>query len=376
MHLDVVELTKDLIAIPSVSQDTNLEISDYLDRLLSQAGFEVERLEYLDDHGIRKISLVAKIGRGKGGLGLFSHSDTVPGGDGGDWDPFTPSVADGRLIGRGSCDMKGPLAATIVAAMSLNAAELQRPLFVVITADEEAGYGGANQVAAASALLKPGWPDVGVVAEPTCLRPVYAHKGGIRVAVTAHGRAAHTSTGQGISANFLIAPFMAEMAALDRLFKKDTRFMNRVFDPPSNGFNMVIDDGNCRSNVTAAKTTCTLSLRTMPNDHRDEALAMIMASAGKYNLDVSWHSVEPHFVSPDAPIVQAALRASGAAEPETVPFGTEAAVYTDYLPVVILGPGDIAQAHTTGEWIDTAELQRSVPVYRQMIETFCINAGP
>jgi acetylornithine deacetylase len=296
----------------------------------------------------------------------------VPG-DAGEWEPFNPVVKDGRLIGRGSCDMKGPLAATLVAASQIDARQLRKPLYILVTADEEVGYGGAYQVARESQLFKANWPAYVVIAEPTRLIPVYAHKGGLHVYVTAHGRAAHTSTDKGISANFLIAPFLAEMAELWKLFRSDKRFQNDEFDPPTNGFNLVLNDGNCKSNVTAAKTTATMNIRTMPNDHREEAVNLIVEKAQKYNLEVRTKGWGPFYVARDAEIVQAALKATGQAQAETVPFGTEALVYQDYVAQqVILGPGDIAQAHTVGEWIDVAQLEQAVGVYRRLIEMFCL----
>ena len=369
--LDVMDLAKALIAIPSESQRSNQEIADFLAALLSDLGYTVEALAYTDACGERKVSLVARIGGGQGGLGLFAHSDTVPG-QATQWAAFYPIVIDGKLIGRGSCDMKGPLAAAIVAASRLRPSQLRAPLTLVITSDEEQGYGGAYAVIEQSQLLAAGWPPVGVVTEPTRLSPVYAHKGGIGVEVTAEGRAAHTSTGRGVSANFLIAPFLAEMAELAQLFAHDRRFMNSEFDPPTNGFNMVLDDGGCPPNVTAAKTVCTLSLRTMPNDHRDEALALIAESATRHGLTLSSNAFDPVYTPPDSEIVRAALEATQTTQPETVPFGTEAAVYRDFTSLVVLGPGSIEQAHTVGEWIDVDELQTAVGVYERLIRRFCL----
>ncbi len=370
MGLDVVQLTRELVAINSVSQRSNEEVSDLLETTLKGCEFEVERLEYLDNNGERKVSLVGKKGDGPNGFGLFSHSDTVPGLEG-EWDPFDPVIQDGRLFGRGSCDMKGPLAATIAAGEKVNAADLQSPLFIVVTADEEISSAGARQVAEASELFNAECPKHGVIAEPTRLTPVYAHKGGGRVFVTANGRAAHTSTDKGVSANFLIAPFLAEMAALAELLKTDESFMNKEFDPPTNGFNMVLDDGGCRPNVAAAKTVCTLSFRPMPNDRSDDVIAMITETAEKYDLEVSSQKGTPFYVSPDAEIVQAGLKATGATKPGTVPFGTDAHAFKNHLQLVILGPGDIVQAHTVGEWIDIEQLSAAVGVYQRMIEMFC-----
>jgi acetylornithine deacetylase len=370
MTQDVLQLTKELVAIPSASNISNAEVSNFVEAQLKQIGFDVERLAYTEPTGEEKVSLVAKLGKGAGGIGFFSHSDTVPGDQG--WNPFDPVEQNGRLIGRGSCDMKGPLAATMIAAAQIDATKLRKPLYIVVTADEEVGYGGAYQVEKASAFFKKSWPTYGIVAEPTQMIPVYAHKGGIHVYVTAHGRAAHTSTDRGISANFLMAPFLAEMAALVPVFKSDERYLNHDFDPPTFGFNMVINDFGCKSNVTAAKTVCTLSLRTMPNVNHDEAVALITEKAHKYNLEVKTKGAGPFQVAPDAEIVQMALKVTGRQKAETVPFGTEAIVYQKYLQQVILGPGNIAQAHTVGEWIDVAQLTAAVDVYKRLIEMVCL----
>lgn len=371
MKQDVLQLTKDLVAIPSASNISNAEISDFIEAQLKQIGFTVERLSYTEPTGEAKVSLIAKLGQGTGGLGLFSHSDTVPGGQ--DWNPFDPVERDGRLFGRGSCDMKGPLAATMIAAAQIDATKLRKPLYIVVTADEEVGYGGAYQVEKESKLLQESWPAYGVVAEPTQMIPVYAHKGGIHIYVTAYGTAAHTSTDRGVSANFLIAPFLAEMAALVPVFKSDERFLNREFDPPTFGFNMVINDFGCKTNVTAAKTVCTLGLRTMPKVNHEEALAMIKEKAQKYNLEVTTRGGGPFYVSPESAMVQMALQATGLPKAETVPFGTEALVYQAHVPQqVILGPGNIAQAHTVGEWIDVAQLSGAVQTYQKLIEMICL----
>jgi acetylornithine deacetylase len=368
---DVVQLTKDLVAIDSVSQRSNAEVSDLLEETLQRYAFEVERLEYVDEQGERKVNLVAKKGEGSDGFGLFSHSDTVPG-NGWDRDPLDPGVEGGCIIGLGCCDMKGPLAATIVAGADVDASTLKRPLFIVVTSDEETSCLGARHVVEASVLFRTNRPRHGVIAEPTHLTPVYAHKGGGRITVTAHGRAAHTSMDRGISANFLIAPFLAEMAELEKLFKADTSFMNHDFTPPTIGFNMVIDDGGCKPNVTAAKTVCTISFRTMPNDRRDDVIAIVTAKAERYGLHVSSSITTPFSISPETEIVQAGLRATGVTQPGTIPFGTDAMVFKDHLQLVILGPGDIAQAHTAGEWVEVAQLERAVGVYRRMIEMLCV----
>jgi acetylornithine deacetylase len=267
--------------------------------------------------------------------------------------------------------MKGALAATMLAAAGADAGKLKQPIYVVITSDEENGHLGAHYILNHSATLRANWPKYAVVAEPTQLRPVYAHKGGALITVTAHGTAAHTSTEKGVSANFLIAPFLSEMSELLAVFQNTERFKNHEFDPPTNGFNLTIDDGNCRPNVTAAKTVARLSLRLMPNDHRDEQIAMIEEKAKAHNLEVDYRIIEPFYITPHSKVVQAACRATGIPKAITVPYGTEAEAYQRFTQPVILGPGSIDQAHTRSEWVDIDQLQNAVDVYEKMINQLC-----
>lgn len=369
-ELNVLSLAKTLVNIQSVSAQSNVEISDYIESWLTSVGFTIERLEYKDKNGVLKANLVAKLGHGTGGMAFCSHSDTVPG-EG--WDAFSAVVKDGRLYGRGSCDMKGPLAATMVAAARIDASKLRQPLYIVVTADEEIGLDGAKYLAQHSALLRASRPQYGIIAEPTRLVPVYGHKGYARIFVTAHGKAAHTSTGQGISATFRIAPFMAEMAQLAEQLKQDESYMNHDFSPPTNGFNMIVNDGNCALNVTAAKTEVTLSFRTMPNSRAEELLALILEGAANYGLETRPAYHEGLYTSLDSNVVKAACAVTGISSPELVSFGTDGIYLQAAIDeLMILGPGDIAVAHTVGESIPIEELEHSVELYGEMIERLCM----
>lgn len=371
MALDVVQLTRDLVAVDSVSARSNATVADLLEGVLRRRAFEVERLEYDDPNGERKVSLVGRRGTGTGGLAFFSHLDTVPG-IGWDRDPWTPAVEGGKLIGLGACDMKGPLAATLVAADGIDARSLARPILVIATADEEISGAGASQVITESVLFRQTRPTHGVVAEPTSLTPVYAHKGGATVTVTANGVAAHTSTDRGTSANFLIAPFLAEMAELAQRLKTDSSYHNAEFNPPTLGFNMTLNDGGGPTNVTAARTVCRLAIRPMPNDRSGDVIAEITARARAYGFETATVAFSPYAVAPDAAVVRVACEASGVAVPQTVPYGTDASFFQGAIEAVILGPGNIAQAHTNGEWIELSQLHKAIDVYTRMIERVCL----
>lgn len=372
MSHDVIELTQNLVKIQSVSRDSNAAVSDYIQTILEEIGCTIERLEYVDDNGECKVNLVGKLGEGSGGLAFCSHSDTVPGQEV-DWAAFDPVVENGRLYGRGSCDMKGPLAATIVAAGRIDPAQLKQPIYIVVTADEEIGLFGAKHVADYSTILREGKPTYGIIAEPTTMIPVYAHKGGVHVKVTSHGVAAHSSTDKGTSANFPLARFMAEMADLRDLALRDKMFMNNEFNPPTNGFNMTMTDFGTPGNVTAPRAQCNVGFRAMPNAGAEEMLDMITSAAEKYGFEYEVSTHAPLYVSTNSNLVQVAVRALNGRKPETVPYGTDGLYLQAIIPeMVVLGPGDIGVAHTVGEYVPLAELTQAVDVYEKMIHDLCL----
>ena len=373
--MDVIELTQELVKQPSVTRWSNVAITDYLEEQLRSLDGQIERLEYVDENGERKANLIAKFGTGAGGLALCSHSDTVPGQEQ-DWDPFDPRIEGDRMYGRGSADMKGPLAATIIAASKIDIGKLRKPVYIVVTSDEEIGLVGARYVKEHSRILKNDRPEWGIIAEPTTMIPVYAHKGFIDIKVTAYGEAAHTSTDKGTSATFLLAPFMADIAALAAETKQDERYMNHEFDPPTSGFNMTVDDGNCASNVTSPKTTCNITFRGMPNARSEELTDHIVALAESYGFDVKTDIVQSLFCDTNSRLVKESLRATGLAKAETVPYGTDGAELAAVIKeMVILGPGDIQVAHRVNEHVPVAELHQAVDVYTRLIEALCYQAA-
>lgn len=371
-NLDVLDLTQELVRFNTVSSQENIALPEYLEGIFKAHGFETERIDYHDAEGVLKRTLVAKKGEGEGGIGFFSHSDTVPGGGWSSRDPWSPVVEGERLIGLGACDMKGPLAASIVAGAPIDGAALNKALIIGVTADEEIGYQGAREMLERSELLRAAKLKYAIVPEPTSLAPVYAHKGGAGVVVTAHGKAAHTSTDAGISANFLLAPFLADMAKLAEEIKRDTSFHRPEFSPPTPGFNMIINDFGTAGNVFAVKAQAQVGFRPMPGDRSEELLAMIIASAESHGLEVTRSKLTQGFsTDPSSPIVQSVAAATDRA-PKSVSYGSEASLYAPLYESVLCGPGDIAQAHTDGEWIEIAQLYEAVEVYTSLINTFCM----
>ena len=229
MKLDVVNLTKALVAYPSESQTSNVEVTQHIAGVLGQLGFQIEEVPYTDEAGVAKLSIVGKLGTGEGGLALMSHDDVVPANPADGWhrDPYDSYEANGKLYGRGSCDMKGPLAASIGAAARFKAADLNAPIYIVVTADEEVHTVGAQKVTAHSKLFAEASTGCGIICEPTSLRVVHAHKGSLAIQVTAKGRPAHTSTLKGTNANLKMIPFLAEMKRFNERVLSARRYATR-----------------------------------------------------------------------------------------------------------------------------------------------------
>ena len=374
--MDAIELTKTLIGYDTVSPKSNVEVMDYLTNILKSIDCEVERVEYKDPAGTLKVNLIGRKGGNSGerGLALLGHIDTVPA-IGWEENPFDARVFDGKMYGRGSCDMKGSVACMIEVASRYSASQLDAPLYVVITADEEVGYFGATAVVKKSEMFKKhGFPQYGVVGEPTELKAVYAHKGAVRFTVTAYGRAAHSSTDEGDNANLKMIPFLSEMRDIHQELTTNTKYYNFEFTPPYTDWNITISDGECTANITAPKSVCNINYRPMPGDNPQEWIDRAREIAEKCELEFNlFINAGPVRTPPDAEIIKTALEITGDSKPHTVSYSTDAAEFSKYMETVIIGPGSILQAHTVNEWMALDQFEKGVNIFAQFVEKFCVS---
>jgi len=373
-QLSVVDLTRRMIELRSVSGDDNTELAAFLEQTLRELEFETEPVEYEHPPGVRKVSIAARKGDGEAALALCGHLDTVPA-EGWEFDPFQPFVEGGRLYGRGSSDMKGGVAAMLCAAAEWARGDLARSLCLLLTSDEERGFLGARALMERSALLRECAPKRGVIGEPSMMRVVNAHKGAGQVLAVATGKAAHSSTGKGVNANLKMIPFLQEMKEVHDMLTTDEEHFNRDFDPPYADWNITMSDGESPPNVTPPWSRCTVNFRPMPGQDPAPILARATEAGKRHGVEVTVRkAVEPLLTPPDAEIVQAALEATGQDKPGTVSYNTEALVLRSLMEVIILGPGSIDQAHTIGEWVDVSQLHRAVEVYAKLIERLCVGS--
>lgn len=376
--MTVQETLAQLVAIDSVSARSNAEIANFLTIRCEAMGLIVRRLPYLDDRGVEKSNLIALAGANFSAipeveLALVGHTDTVP------YDPnwleaTTLIEREGKLFGRGACDTKGFIAATLEAVGNTDLKKLRRPLGLVFTADEEVGLIGAKRLAEARPLRA----RYSIVGEPTSLQPIRAGKGYCLAEVIVRGREGHSAyPALGASAVFRAARLVAR---IERITKQLETEQHPDFDPPYTTLNVGLIRGGTAKNVIAGECRLTLEWRPIPGDEPNRVLNLVHAALSEeQKLDPAFvceidasRADEGFEVSADSRLVQLLERLSGK-KAGTVAFGTEAAQMMELgAEAVVLGPGNIRVAHQTGEFVPVDELDRCVEILRQVIEFACL----
>ncbi len=381
--MDPVSTAQQLIAFESVTSVSNAAVSSYLAQLLDQLGFQVESLPYTDGRATDKVCVTAKFTPGNDasstspGIGFFCHTDVVSV-DG--WNcpqgaPFSGAVSDGRLWGRGACDMKGPIAAALSAYSQLDLSSLTRPLYFFATGDEECGMSGARLLADKSKhfaeMVKS--QSVGIIGEPTSLQVVNSHKGGCHVDVSSFGVAAHSSTSEARNANWQMIPFLSFLRELVQRTESEQRFRNEAFTPPTVTLNLVIENKPNAANITVGQTTCQIFLRPMPAVDWQHILDEIVRVAMEMELTVrAWPPLLPLDTPADSSFVQTALRILEQTSPRAVSYATDGCCFHALSQLIVIGPGNIEQAHRCDEWIELEQLHRGVDIYRRLFEHYAM----
>ena len=375
--MTVAETLAELVSIDSVSSRSNTEIIAYLATRCQAAGLAVKRFHHIDDVGIEKTNLVALAGAEFSDklaieLALVGHTDTVP------YDPtwteaLQLTAREEKLFGRGACDTKAFIAATLTAIESTDLSQLKKPLALVFTSDEEIGCLGAKRLAEA----RPFAAQYAIVGEPTSLQPMRAGKGYCLAEITVRGREAHSAyPGLGASAIFRAARLIERIELIAEKLKSDQR---AGFDPPYTTVNVGIINGGSAKNVVAGRCRFTLEWRPIPGQKSDHVLSLVkqaVADLQQHDSDfvceIDAARVDDSFETrADSSLVQFLEQVSGNAS-GTVAFGTEApSMIALGADAVVFGPGDIRVAHRTGEFVPVDQLHECVNTLRQAIEHFC-----
>lgn len=371
----IQSLVKELVAENSVSSLSNVSASQKVADWLESIGFDIEWVEYQDSLGVAKANIVAvrrplHATLETGGAGYLAHTDVVPVDD---WNtgfngPFEAVERNGRLYGRGTCDMKGSLCCAILAASQIEHASQKRPLFMVVTADEEVGMHGAQHVDQRSKL----WQEmiqrdvVGIIGEPTEMQVVHGHKGTYGVILRANGQSAHTSTGRGINANYALIPALAPLLALRDETETSPEYRNSDYDPPTLTWNMVIKNEPLALNVTTATAEVQIFYRPMPGLDLSRIENRLRQIQKDYGLEWIDRGEKPSwYVDPQAPWIRQMLDFTGQDQSQTVCYGTDGSVLQGLSKLVVCGPGSIEQAHRKDEWVSIDQLNHAIDVYTQ-----------
>ena len=371
------EMIEALIAFPTVSSDSNLALIEFVQ-------------SYLDSHGIasklvrsdcgQKANLFATVGPSvPGGVVLSGHTDVVPV-DGQPWDtnPFELVEADGKLFGRGTCDMKSFFA--IALALVPEMAALQKPIHFALSYDEEIGCLGAPRLIEAIKAELPE-PLAVVVGEPTSMRVVTGHKGIFHFDTVVRGFEAHSSQQhRGVPAVMYagrLINWLAEKQA-DNAAKARA---DCPFEPAYTTLHCGVVHGGTAHNICARECTFVTDIRTMPDEcpqryfealqryAREELEPAMQAVHPHTGIDFKVHAEVPGFaVSEDEPAVLLAKQLTGQNESEVVPYGAESGQFQAAgFSVVMCGPGSIDQAHQPNEFIELTQVDQGVAFVRRLI---------
>jgi acetylornithine deacetylase len=376
---DALALTRALVAIdsrnPSLASDGPGEgpIAEFLADVLRRWGFQVDLFEALPG----RPNVVARIAGGNAGYSLLlnGHLDTV-GVEGMTHAPHDPVDRDGRLYGRGSCDMKAGIAAMCAAAVRAAKSDLGGEIIVTAVADEEFASAGTRVILDAGITAH-----AAIVTEPTRLTIAPAHRGFAWCDVVVHGRAAHGSRYElGVDAVAHAGLLLAELHA------HDATTLRAKQHPLLGSASMHAGTIHGGNGISTYPERCEFSLerRTLPGergasflDEVREAAARVKARVPNFHAEFKLGLVqEPNDVAVDHRIVQAlgaAAKDAGVSAPIAgLSCWTDAALLTAKgIPAVCFGPGDIALAHAAEEYVPVAEIEQATDVLTRTIIAWC-----
>lgn len=369
---DAIELTRALLRFDTVNPPGNESLcAEYLGAMLEAAGFSIRY--YPLEEG--RANLIARIGGvdGRKPLCFSGHTDVVPLGAA-PWtrDPFGAEIADGRIYGRGSSDMKSGVAAFVVAALELAPHLHDTPgLVLVITADEERGCIGARHLASLPGAL--GEAGAAIIAEPTANRALHGHKGILRVEGIARGVTAHSSMPhEGDNAVYKAARAVARLAEL----RLDGCGSTPGVSPTHN---VGWFHGGMNINSVPDEARFGLDVRTVPGFGDDEVMALL-GELGRGEVEfIKLNSGAPVWSDPAGEWIVSVTGIMAAItgerhEPAIAPYFSDASplsVAYGGPPTLILGPGEPRMAHQTDEYCLVSRLEQCTVAFTEIARAWC-----
>ena len=367
---EALDILFDLIRFDTTSRRSNLELIDYVRAFLERRDIPHD-LTWNEDRS--KANLFATLGEERApGIVLSGHTDVVPV-DGQEWssDPFEPEVRNGRLYGRGSCDMKGFIATCLAKADDILEADLPLPVHFAFSYDEEVGCIGVRGLLAdlkKRAVL----PRACIIGEPTDMSVIRAHKGMLFKRCTVHGRSAHSSLVHlGVNAVARAARAIAHIEDIGERIRREGPFDDQ-FDPPHTTLHCGVIHGGTANNIIPDRCQFDFEIRNLPDQPTLPLFEEVTAytreleremHAVDENTGFEWQTLAEYpgmNTSPEEPVVDMVSRLlDDYRMPGKVSYGTEGGHFQAAdIPTVICGPGSIEQAHKPDEFVELAQLDR------------------
>jgi len=359
-----LEILDRLVAFPTVSRDSNLDLIDWVQDLLKTAGFDVTRIWSPDR---LKAGLFARIGpKIDGGICLSAHTDVVPV-DGQVWTrpPFKLTDEGDRVFGRGTTDMKGFLASALALAERAGAAKLSAPLSLSISYDEEIGCVGIRQMMPELEKLI-GKPRIVIVGEPTSMKVATGHKGKAAFKVTCHGQAGHSALApQFVNAIHVASDFIYQIRGIQDKLAAGPQ--DPAYNIPYSTVHIGKISGGRALNIVPDNAQLDMEFRHLVEvsadliQHEIEDIAKHVSNAYPQVSPITIDSINAYpglQIDPSDANVVWATKLAEAIGSTKVPFGTEAGFFMNLgLTTVVTGPGNMAtEGHQPDEGLSKVDL--------------------
>ncbi len=369
-----------LIAFPTVSRDSNLDLIAYVQEYLARLGVHSTLVHNEDG---RKANLWATIGpEDVPGIVLSGHTDVVPV-EGQAWssDPFTLVRRDGNFHGRGTADMKGFIACCLAAAEKAAARKLATPIHLAFSYDEEIGCVGVRRLLD---LLKdaPVKPRLCIIGEPTLMQAVTAHKGKLGFRVTAHGLEAHSSLAPiGVNAIYMASDLIGAIRAIQADIAANG-LRDGDYEVAYTTLHVGKMQGGEVMNIVPNRCTFDFEIRYLPEEDENAIVARIKAAAEKIAEDYRGVYADARFTfaelqsypAMNTPVDSEAVKfvhaLTGGNSTGKITFGTEGGLFQKALgtPAVVCGPGNIAVAHKPDEHVSEAQMAQCDRMLERLVE--------
>ena len=375
-----IDMIERLIGFDTTSRNSNLELMEFVGDYLKDLGVESELIHNQEGS---KANLYATLGpTDRPGIALSGHTDVVPV-DGQDWhtDPFQVVEKDGRLYGRGTCDMKSFIGVCLALAPEFLARDIVTPLHFAFSHDEEIGCVGVRSLID-SLVARPIKPSAVIIGEPTEMKVVRAHKGKLSYRCHVHGFEAHSSLSHiGVNAVEAAAEAVAYLKTMARRHRDQGPFDPELVPPYTTVHTGTIHGGTAL-NIVPRDCSFEFEFRHLPDDDPEALLDELRRHIAKH-IEPEMHAAQPgtgfdfetmsHIpglsTDEDADIVQLAKALTGKNTTAKVSFGTEAGLFQGGgMPAVVCGPGSIDQAHKPDEFIAKEQIDQCEAFLRKLFE--------